>query len=95
MRTGLIYLLGQYDFNVEDSDQPKTWHQRRYFYYCSGVDVPNCCLTYDIQGEELVLYIPDIEWDKVVWQGRGPTIKEAEEQWVRTIHLLAMRTLSV
>lgn len=29
---GLIYLLGQYAYNQEDSDQPKTWRQRRYFY---------------------------------------------------------------
>ena len=31
---GLIYLLGQYAFEIEDSDASKTWRQRRYFYYC-------------------------------------------------------------
>jgi Xaa-Pro dipeptidase len=29
---GLIYLLGQYGSNGEDSDQPEAWKQRRYFY---------------------------------------------------------------
>lgn len=29
---GLIYLLGQYGLTMEDSDQMKTWKQRRYFY---------------------------------------------------------------
>ena len=79
--SGLIYLLGQYAFKIEDSDQPKTWRQRRYFYYCSGVDVPNCCLTYDIATDHLILYIPEIKPERVVWEGRGPTIEEAEEAY--------------
>ena len=78
---GLIYLLGQYAFNIEDSDQSKTWRQRRYFYYCSGVDVPNCCLTYNIATDRLILYIPEIKPERVVWEGRGPTIEEAEEAY--------------
>ena len=80
-QSGLIYLLGQYAFTIEDSDQPKTWRQRRYFYYCSGVDVPNCCLTYDIAKDQLILYIPEIKPERVVWEGRGPTIEEAEEAY--------------
>ena len=76
---GLIYLLGQYDFTIEDSDQPKTWRQRRYFYYCSGVDVPDCCLTYDIRTDHLILYIPSIKPERVIWTGRGPTLEEAED----------------
>ncbi|MCJ1294299.1 hypothetical protein MMC34_005857 [Xylographa carneopallida] len=78
---GLIYLLGQYAFTIEDSDQAKTWRQRRYFYYCSGVDVPNCCLTYDISADELSLYIPEIKPERVLWEGRGPTIEEAEDRY--------------
>jgi Xaa-Pro dipeptidase len=77
---GLVYLLGQYGLTKEDSDQPKTWAQRKYFYYCSGVDVPNCCLTYDIKEGHLTLYIPDIHPERVVWEGRGLTIEEAEER---------------
>ncbi|MCJ1471675.1 hypothetical protein MMC13_000315 [Lambiella insularis] len=78
---GLIYLLGQYGFTIEDSDIPKTWRQRRYFYYCSGVDVPNCCLTYQIEKDELSLYIPEIKPERVLWEGRGPTIQEAEDRY--------------
>lgn len=77
---GLIYLLGQYSNRIEDSDQQKTWRQRRYFYYMSGVDVANCCLTYDIKHDKLFLYIPQIHPERVVWEGRGPTIREAEEK---------------
>ena len=32
VKEGLIYLLGQYAYNLEDSDMPRTWRQRRYFY---------------------------------------------------------------
>jgi Xaa-Pro dipeptidase len=77
---GLIYLLGQYGLNREDSDQPRTWVQRKYFYYCSGVDVPNCCLTYDIGKDLLTLYIPEIVPERVVWVGRGLTVEEAGER---------------
>ena len=80
---GLIYLLGQYTFTIEDSDQPKTWRQRRYFYYCSGVDIPNCCLTYNIKTDELTLYVPKIVPEQVVWVGRGPTVEEARERFIR------------
>ena len=82
----LIYLLGQYDFTIEDSDMSKTWRQRRYFYYCSGVDVPDCCLTYDAKQDELVLYIPEIKPERVLWSGRGPTIQEAKDRWVSKLH---------
>ena len=81
IQDGLIYLLGQYAFTLEDSDMPKTWRQRRYFYYCSGVDVPNSCLTYNISEDKLTLYIPEIHPERVVWEGRPPTIKEAEEMF--------------
>ncbi|MCJ1310021.1 hypothetical protein MMC25_003682 [Agyrium rufum] len=77
----LIYLLGQYDLPSEDSDQSRAWKQRRYFYYCSGVNVPDCCLLYDVSKDELVLYIPAIRPERVVWTGRGPTIQEALEMY--------------
>ncbi|KAI9727865.1 MAG: hypothetical protein M1834_007911 [Cirrosporium novae-zelandiae] len=78
---GVIYLLGQYALDIEDSDQPKTWRQRRYFYYCSGVDVANCCLTYNIATDILTLYIPPIVMERVIWNGPGLTIEEAYEQY--------------
>lgn len=78
---GLIYLLGQPEVVIEDSDAARPWRQRRYFYYCSGVDVPNCHLVYDIVEDKLVLYIPPIDEAKVVWSGRGPTIREAEDRY--------------
>ncbi|KAI9814208.1 MAG: hypothetical protein M1827_003374 [Pycnora praestabilis] len=78
---GLIYLPGQPTVYLEDSDQPQPFRQRRYFYYLSGVDEPDCHLTYDIASSKLTLYIPPINPRTVVWLGRGPTIGESEERY--------------
>lgn len=90
---GLIYLLGQYAYDKEDSDMPKTWYQRRFFYYMSGVDEPNACLTYDCETHQLILYIEEIDWDRVIWTGRGSTIEEAKERYITKICLLCSHIL--
>ena len=77
---GLVYLAGSPTLLFEDSDQIAPFRQRRYFYYLSGVDEPNACLTYDCRTRELVLYVEEIDWDKVIWTGRGSTIDEALEK---------------
>ncbi|KAJ9638439.1 hypothetical protein H2199_007128 [Coniosporium tulheliwenetii] len=64
---GLIYLPGAPTVLLEDSDQPRPFRQRRYFYYMSGCDEPDCHLTYDIKQDALVLYIPEIDPKKVIW----------------------------
>ena len=53
--------------------------QLTFGFSCSGVDVPDCCLTYDIEKDELVLYLPEIHPERVIWTGRPPTIDEAKE----------------
>lgn len=47
----------------------------------SGCDEPDCHLTYDIKQDALVLYIPEIDPKKVIWNGRGSTITEATEKY--------------
>ena len=58
------------------------FRQRRYFYYLSGVNEPGCYLTYDIERDHLILYIPPIIPQAVVWVGRGPTLDEAKDKLV-------------
>jgi hypothetical protein len=41
VKSGLIYLPGLPQVNFEDSDQPAYFRQRRYFFYLSGLDLPN------------------------------------------------------
>ncbi|RYN32478.1 putative Xaa-Pro aminopeptidase [Alternaria tenuissima] len=74
---GLIYLPGQPARNNEDSDMPAPFRQRRYFYYLSGCNEPDCHLTYDTRRDELCLFIPRIKPERVIWNGRGSTLAEA------------------
>ncbi|KAL4895685.1 putative Xaa-Pro aminopeptidase [Aspergillus ambiguus] len=75
---GLIYLVGQPTINWGDSDQPRPFRQRRYFYYLSGVDEADCYLTYDIQSDLLTLYVPDFDLRHAIWMGPTLTIDEAQ-----------------
>lgn len=74
---GLIYLVAKPTTLLEDSDQPLPFRQRRYFYYLSGVDEPDCYLTYDIKRDNLVLYVPDFNLRQAVWMGHTLSVEEA------------------
>ncbi|KAF9884667.1 hypothetical protein FE257_001360 [Aspergillus nanangensis] len=78
---GLIYLAGQPTINWGDSDQPRTFRQRRYFYYLSGVDEPDCYLTYDIHTDLLTLYVPDFDLRHAIWMGPTLTLDEARHRY--------------
>ncbi|KAF2641792.1 hypothetical protein P280DRAFT_516817 [Massarina eburnea CBS 473.64] len=79
--TGLIYLPGAPARDNEDSDMPAPFRQRRYFYYLSGCNEPDCHLTYDIQHDILALFIPRINPGRVIWNGRGSTPAEAMDKY--------------
>jgi Xaa-Pro dipeptidase len=74
---GLIYLAGQPTVYWDDSDQLRPFRQRRYFYYLSGADEPDCYLTYDIGCDLLTLYVPDFNLRQAIWMGPTITIDEA------------------
>lgn len=73
---GLIYLVGKPTVFLDDSDQAIPFRQRRYFYYLSGSNEPDCYLTYDIAKDHLTLYVPDFDLRQTVWM--GPTISIGE-----------------
>ncbi|KAH1294293.1 hypothetical protein KXW65_000036 [Aspergillus fumigatus] len=79
--SGLIYLVGQPTINWGDSDQPRPFRQRRYFYYLSGVEEADCYLTYDIKNDLLTLYVPDFDLHRAIWMGPTLTVKEARERY--------------
>ncbi|GKZ71090.1 hypothetical protein AnigIFM60653_003560 [Aspergillus niger] len=79
--SGLIYLVGKPTINWGDSDQPQPFRQRRYFYYLSGADEPDCYLTYDINNDLLVLYVPDFDLHRAIWMGPTLTTDEAERRF--------------
>ncbi|KAA8651587.1 hypothetical protein EYZ11_002221 [Aspergillus tanneri] len=78
---GLIYLAGQPTINWGDSDQPRTFRQRRYFYYITGVDEADCYVTYDIQNDLLTLYVPDFDLHRAIWMGPTLTVEEAQQRY--------------
>ncbi|KAL2863696.1 aminopeptidase P family protein [Aspergillus lucknowensis] len=78
---GLLYLAGKASVNWGDSDQPRPFRQRRYFYYLSGVDEADCYLTYDIRNDRLTLYIPNFSLHHAVWMGPTLTADEARQRY--------------
>ncbi|MCJ1434932.1 hypothetical protein MMC27_004302 [Xylographa pallens] len=66
---GIIFLEGQKTRMIEDNDEPVPFRQRRYFFYLSGCNLPDSCLTYNIHTQHLTLFIPPIDPDSVIWSG--------------------------
>ncbi|KAJ5089315.1 hypothetical protein N7532_007999 [Penicillium argentinense] len=78
---GLIFLAGQPTVNWRDSDQSRPFRQRRYFYYLSGVDEPDCSLTYDVALDILTLYVPDFDLHRAIWMGPTLSRKDAQDRY--------------
>ncbi|KAG8630460.1 hypothetical protein KVT40_002079 [Elsinoe batatas] len=74
---GLVYLQAAPTKLLEDSDQYREFRQRRYFYYLTGCNEPDCHVTYDIERDELILWLAPFTPTQVVWVGRGSTTDEA------------------
>ena len=79
---GLIYLVAKPTTLLDDSDQSVPFRQRRYFYYLSGVDEPDCYLTYDLKRDHLILYVPDFDLRHAVWMGHTLTVEEAMKKYL-------------
>ncbi|PSS18640.1 hypothetical protein M430DRAFT_58764 [Amorphotheca resinae ATCC 22711] len=81
-KQGLIYLPSKKSCNYEDSDQEVFFRQRRYFYYLSGVDLPNCVVTYNIEKDSLTLFIPPPNsGTSVIFNGSSPTPEEIKAKY--------------
>ncbi|KAK9775688.1 putative Xaa-Pro aminopeptidase [Seiridium cardinale] len=76
---GIIYLPGQLEQAWEDSDMEAPFRQRRYFYYMSGADFSGCAVTYDIEADNLILWVPYTAPQAILWYGTTPTPAECLE----------------
>ncbi|KAH6681876.1 xaa-Pro aminopeptidase-like protein I [Halenospora varia] len=75
--SGLIYLPGTPSLYYEDSDQEIFFRQRRYFYYLTGLNFPDCAVTYDIKRDKLIVWIPPQNTGRtVIYNGFNPTKEE-------------------
>ncbi|CUM63952.1 uncharacterized protein PRCAT00001540001 [Priceomyces carsonii] len=61
------------------TDQTKVFRQGRYFFYLSGCNIPGSHLLYIPVKEELILYLPDIDYDDVMWSGLPMSLEEASK----------------
>ncbi|KAG7142548.1 Xaa-Pro aminopeptidase PEPP like protein [Verticillium longisporum] len=64
--SGLVFLPGEPSRTYEYSDMGPAFHQRRYFFYLAGVNVPDCAVTYSLADDRLT----------VLYNGRVPSIKD-------------------
>ncbi|KAF2198439.1 putative Xaa-Pro aminopeptidase [Delitschia confertaspora ATCC 74209] len=78
---GTLYLEGQKSRLIEDNDGEAPFRQRRYFYYLSGCNLPDCYLTYHIPSQKLTLFIPPVEPEEVIWSGLPMSVEEAKEKY--------------
>src|ERR1700753_3726771 len=65
-----------------DSSDAKPSRQRRYFYYLTGCDLPDCYFAYNIEQDKSVLFIPPIDPEEVIWSGLPLTVEQAKQQYV-------------
>lgn len=50
------------------------------FYYLSGADFPGCAITYDIEADNLILWVPYTPPQTVLWYGTTPSPQECLEK---------------
>lgn len=74
---GVLYLEGRHTKLQEDNDSPEHFRQRRYFYYLTGCNLPDCRYVYDIHSDKSILFIPPIDPDDVIWSGLPMSIDDA------------------
>jgi Xaa-Pro dipeptidase len=82
VKSGLIFLPGSPSLEYEDSDQPVYFRQKRYFYYLSGLDIPDCAVTYDIKRDSLCAFIPPPRVGRtIIYVGQNPSPEEIKEEY--------------
>ncbi|BCS17988.1 aminopeptidase P family protein [Aspergillus puulaauensis] len=78
---GAIYLEAQKTRLIEDNDEPVPFRQRRPFFYLSGCLLPDSSLIYNIDSDQLTLFIPPVNPDDVIWSGLPLSPAEALERY--------------
>ncbi|KAJ5919001.1 hypothetical protein N7466_009944 [Penicillium verhagenii] len=74
---GVLYLEAQKTRFIEDNDETMPFRQRRPFFYLTGCLLPDASVAYDVQADQLTLFIPPIDADSVIWSGLPMSPEEA------------------
>lgn len=76
-----IFISGEQDVLYQYSDQARPFRQNRYFFYLSGCDIPGSHVIYNGPKDFLTLYLPDIDYEDVMWSGMPLSIQEAKDKF--------------
>lgn len=76
-----LFLSGSFQESYKYSDTAKVFRQERYFYYLTGCNVPSSHVFYDLNKEELILFLPEIDYDDVMWSGMPLSLEEAQKKF--------------
>ncbi|ODV84847.1 hypothetical protein CANARDRAFT_200045 [[Candida] arabinofermentans NRRL YB-2248] len=64
------------------SDQCPPLRQNRYFHYLSGVDqIGGCFILFELSSNKLTLFLPEIDYDDIMWSGMPLSIEEASSKY--------------
>ncbi|QLL31748.1 hypothetical protein HG536_0B06140 [Torulaspora globosa] len=76
-----IFIAGEELEGVKYCDISKEFRQNRYFYYLSGVNLPGCAILFNFSTEKLTLFLPNVDWDDVIWSGMPISLEEAAKEF--------------
>lgn len=76
-----VFIVGEELEGVKYCDITKEFRQNRYFYYLSGVNIPGCSLLYNFSSDKLTLFLPNVDWDDVIWSGLPLSIEGALKEF--------------
>lgn len=76
-----LFLSGSVQESYKYSDTAKAYRQERYFYYLTGCNLPSSHVFYDLNEEKLVLFLPEIDYDDVMWSGFPLSPEAAQEKY--------------
>lgn len=81
LKSTAIFIAGEEIEGNKYCDTEKPFRQNRYFYYLSGVDIPGSAMLFDFKRDRLTLFLPNVEWDDVVWSGLPMSIEQASKNF--------------
>lgn len=81
-KSDVAFFISGEDLELYDyCDQTKPIRQNRYFFYLSGVSIPGSHVLYQCGTDKLVLYLPNIDLDDVMWSGMPMSLEEAKDKY--------------
>lgn len=76
VKSAFIYVPGKATTQWDDTDADAPFRQSRYAFYLCGADFPGLVVTYHLDKDDLILWIPIREPSAVLWKGTLPSPEE-------------------